>query len=68
MTDPPRAPLDVPACVSEHLEGAAPLRVRPRAPRPPAREAVSDVVRTVDGVRVLDPTEPALPRGRCARA
>ena len=28
--DPPRAPLDVPACVSEHLEGAAPVRVRPR--------------------------------------
>ena len=31
--DPPRATFDVPACVSEHLARAAPLRVRPRPPR-----------------------------------
>jgi len=55
-TDPPRAAIDVPACVSEHLKELR--RCAFARGRAAARaEAVSAVVRTVDGVRALDLSE-----------
>ena len=55
-SDPPRAPLDVPACVSDHLKELR--RCAFARGRAAARaEAVSAVVRTVDGVRALDLSE-----------
>ncbi len=55
-TDPPRVPLDVPSCVSEHLDALR--RCAFARGRAAARaQAVDDVVRAVDGVRVLDPTD-----------
>ena len=54
--DPPRAPLDVPACVSEHLKElrrCAFARGRASA----EAQAVSEILRTVGGVRVLDPKD-----------
>ena len=56
VTDPPRAPLDVPACVSAHLRELR--RCAFARGRATARaQAVSEVLRTVDGIRVLDPTD-----------
>ena len=55
-SDPPRTPLDVPGCVSEHLKQLR--RCAFARGRAAARaEAVSAVVRTVDGVRAIDLTD-----------
>ena len=67
VTDPPRAPLDVPACVSAHLHELR--RCAFARGRATARaQAVGDVLRTVGGVRVLDPTDPLCLERRSARA
>ena len=52
-SDPPRSPLDVPACVSEHLKQLRRCAFA-RGPAAAGADAVSDVVRAVDGVRALD--------------
>jgi hypothetical protein len=56
ITDTPRVPLDAPACVSEHMKE---LRRCAFARRPASAKAraVSDALRGVDGVRMLDPTD-----------
>ena len=56
MTDTPRVPLDVPACVSEHLKA---LRRCAFARRPATAKAraVSDALSGADDVRTLDPTD-----------
>jgi peptidoglycan/LPS O-acetylase OafA/YrhL len=55
-SDPPRAALDVPACVSDHLQELRRCAFA-RGPAAARAEAVSEVVRTVDGVRALDLSE-----------
>jgi hypothetical protein len=52
-SDPPRAPLDVPACVSEHLKELRRCAFA-RGKAAARAQVVSDVVRAVDGVRVLE--------------
>jgi len=56
MTDTPRVPLDVPACVSEHLKALRRCAFA-RHPASAKARAVSDALSGADGVRTLDPTD-----------
>jgi peptidoglycan/LPS O-acetylase OafA/YrhL len=55
-TDPPRAPIDVPGCVSDHLRELRRCAFA-RGPATERARAVAEAARAVSGVTVLDPTD-----------
>jgi peptidoglycan/LPS O-acetylase OafA/YrhL len=64
VTDPPRPPLDVPSCVSEHLKKLHRCAFR-RAPATERSQAATATAGTVAGVTVVDPTDQLCLRDMC---